>query len=98
MYRRTGNIRIVATTSLIAFFLLAPASHAQNDPTREEWISLFNGRDLEDWIVKIRGHETGVNFGSTFRVEDGVIKVRYDKYAGFNEQFGHLFYKTSFSH
>ena len=89
---------IAAMLILISGFLLAPVSSAQNDPAREEWISLFNGRDLEDWIVKIRGHETGVNFGSTFRVEDGVIKVRYDKYAGFNDQFGHLFYKTPFSH
>jgi hypothetical protein len=22
-----------------------------------EWISLFNGKDLEDWIIKFTGHE-----------------------------------------
>jgi hypothetical protein len=71
---------------------------AHSDPNRLEWTSLFKGRDLNDWIVKIRRHDAGVNFGRTFRVEDAVIKVRYDEYSGFNEQFGHLFYKEPFSH
>ena len=37
------------------------------------------------------------NFGNTFRAEDGIIKVRYDKYGDFNDRFGHLYYKTPFS-
>ena len=36
----------------------------------------------------------GDNFGDTFRVEDGVLKVSYDKYPKFDGKFGHLFYKT----
>ena len=63
-----------------------------------KWISLFNGKDLNDWFVKIQHHETGVNFGNTFRVEDGMIKVRYDQYQDFNDQFGHLYYKVPFSY
>jgi hypothetical protein len=94
---RTAKILLVIILSLVPF-LLDTLSGAQNDRDREDWTPLFNGRDLKDWIVKIRGHETGVNFGDTFRVEDGVIKVRYDQYSKFNEQFGHLFYKTPFSH
>jgi hypothetical protein len=31
-------------------------------------------------------------------VEDGVLKVAYDEYEQFDEQFGHLFYRQSFSH
>ena len=64
---------------------------------KEEWLDLFNGKDLKDWHVKINHHETGVNFGNTFRVEDDMIKVRYDQYEAFNEQFGHLYYKTAFN-
>ncbi|MBO9684301.1 MAG: DUF1080 domain-containing protein [Flavisolibacter sp.] len=64
----------------------------------KEWIQLFNGKDLNDWIVKVHHHETGVNFGNTFRVEDGMIKVRYDQYGDFNDQFSHLYYKVPFSH
>jgi hypothetical protein len=63
-----------------------------------EWNSLFNGKDLNDWIVKIHHHQVGQNFGQTFRVEDGIIKVRYDQYGDFNDQFAHLYYKKPFSH
>jgi hypothetical protein len=35
----------------------------------------------------------------TYRVEDGVIKVRYDKYQGdYRGKFGHMFYEKPFSH
>jgi hypothetical protein len=87
-----------ALALLITVLLWAQTAGAQNDPDREEWISLFNGRNLDNWIVKIRRHEAGVNFGETFRVEDGVIKVRYDRYEAFNEQFGHMFYTEPFSY
>jgi len=65
---------------------------------KEEWIQLFNGKDIKDWTVKIAHHDPGVNFGNTFRVEDGIIKVRYDQYGAFNEQYGHLYFNQPFSH
>lgn len=64
----------------------------------EQWIDLFNGKNLDGWTPKIRYHELGDNFANTFRVEDGLLKVRYDGYEQFNETFGHLFYQDSFSH
>jgi hypothetical protein len=65
----------------------------------EHWIQLFNGRDLTDWTPKIVGHELGDNFADTFRVEDSLLEVRYDKYDGdFQARFGHLFYERPFSH
>jgi len=83
---------------LITLLLSATFARGQNDPNKEEWISLFNGRDLQNWIVKIRQHEVGVNFGDTFTVQNGVIKVGYSQYgSAFNERFGHLFYKDPFS-
>lgn len=63
-----------------------------------EWISLFNGKDLSGWDVKIRGFEMGENYKNTFRVEDGLLKVSYDQYDTFKEEFGHLFYERPFSH
>ncbi len=63
------------------------------------WISLFDGKSLKDWTPKIRGHECGEDPKQTFRVEDGLLKVRYDNYDGdFNGRFGHLFYDEEFSH
>jgi hypothetical protein len=64
----------------------------------EDWQSLFNGKDLEDWTVKIRGYEPGENFADTFRVEDGLLTVSYDGYDEFDDRFGHIFYQHPFSH
>ena len=66
--------------------------------SKEDWISLFNGKDINDWTVKIHHHEVGDNFGNTFRVEDGMIKVRYDQYDTFDERYGHLYFNTPFSY
>ena len=63
----------------------------------EQWKSLFNGENLDDWLVKINGYELNKNYNNTFRAENGVIKVSYDQYENFTDEFGHLFYKTSFS-
>lgn len=68
------------------------------NPPKEKWKSLFNGKDIHDWTVKIHHHEVGVNFGNTFRVEDGMIKVRYDQYGNFDDQFGHLYYNKPYSY
>lgn len=85
---------------LILVLILAGAGCAsqQNTQPEEAWRSLFNGRDIDDWIVKINHHDVGVNYGNTFRVEDGILKVRYDDYGDFNAQFGHLYYKQPFSY
>lgn len=71
-----------------------------SETSKEPWIQLFNGKDLEGWTPKIRYHDFGDNFGQTFRVQDGLLQVRYDKvkYESFGEKFGHLFYKQPFSH
>lgn len=71
---------------------------AQKNAGTQEWMSLFNGKDIKDWIVKIHHHEVGEDPAGTFKVEDGIIKVRYDKYDSFNQQYGHLYYKKPFSY
>jgi hypothetical protein len=63
----------------------------------ESWIELFNGKDLTGWTPKINGYQLGDNYNNTFRVEEGVLKVSYDNYENFTNEFGHLFYKTPFS-
>ena len=87
----------------IIFLMLIVLSHfaiAQKiDKSSENWIQLFNGRDIEDWTVKIHHHKVGVNYGKTFRVEDQMIRVSYDQYEGdFNDQFGHLYYNQPFAY
>ena len=63
-----------------------------------EWIQLFNGKDLQGWTPKFNTREIGENYKDTFRVEDGILKVSYENWDGFNKEFGHLFYKDAFSH
>ena len=65
----------------------------------EEWMELFDGETLAGWTPKITGYGFGENYANTFRVEDGVIQVRYDGYenAQFGGKFGHLFYKSPYS-
>ena len=68
-----------------------------NDVYKKSWKQLFNGKDLDNWVVKINKHELGNNFKNTFGVENGLLKVSYDGYDNFSNQFGHLFYKTPFT-
>ena len=81
--------------SLFAAFLAIACAPTSNK--NEEWVQLFNGRDINDWVVKIHHYPPGENFGNTFRVKDDMIQVRYDQYGEFNDRFGHLYYKTPFS-
>lgn len=63
------------------------------------WVSLFIGKDIDDWTAKVHHYEVGDNYADTFRVEDGMVKVRYDKYEGqFNERFSHLYYNKPYSY
>jgi hypothetical protein len=74
------------------------AIEAPVEAKAEEWISLFNGKDLSGWVPKFAGYELGENLKNTFRVEDGLLKVSYDEYEAFDGEFGHLFFTETFSH
>jgi Domain of Unknown Function (DUF1080) len=89
------SINIIAFAGLMA--LLVSCS-AQKNTTKENWQSLFNGKDLTGWTPKIRYYPSGENFANTFRVEDGKIVVRYDGYDAFKTKYGHLFYKDQYSY
>jgi len=89
------NIKLLTLAVILASLLLTSCN--QNN-TEGEWEQLFNGKDLSGWMPKIAGYEAGDNFGNTFRVEDGIIKVRYEEYDSLRGHFGHLFYNGEFSH
>lgn len=71
---------------------------AQTKSDQKEWIQLFNGKNLDGWAVKLTGHDLGDNYGDTFRVENGILRVSYDGYRQFDGKFGHIFYREKFSH
>lgn len=88
------TMRLAVACGLVVLLGFTAAARAE-----QPWRPLFNGRDLDGWTPKIRGEKFGDNYGDTFRVEDGVLKVVYDpeKYPTFGNKFGHLFYKEPFS-
>jgi hypothetical protein len=84
--------------ALVAFVVAISGSACAPAPS-DEWIPLFNGRDLTGWTPKIAGSDVGEDPWETFRVEDGLLTVSYDNYDDeFGGRFGHLFYQEPFSH
>lgn len=63
-----------------------------------DWQAIFNGKNLDGWVMKFAHHDVGDNYADTFRVENGVLRVAYDKYGDFGARFGHLFYRRKLSH
>jgi hypothetical protein len=112
MSRKSIILLSLAGLLLVGFFvarsLLVVPQYVQQRPAEPaysaslaadaQWISLFNGRDLEGWTAKITGHDVGVNYHDTWRVEAGALTVSYADYDGFDNTFGHLFYNTPYSH
>lgn len=93
------NRRFLALALILAQASVPLLARADNSYSAEvNWAPLFNGRDLDDWTVKITGQASGEDQRNTFRVEDGLLKVRYDEYESFAGQFGHLFHNTALSH
>ena len=78
--------------------LFSACNTSQKKEADKNWIQLFNGKDLNDWQIKFKGSELGENYNNTFRVEDGLLRVRYDSWEKWNGKFGHIFYKDEFSH
>lgn len=92
------SFRLLACTWIAA--CLAPsAGMAADQPVAASggWIRMFNGKDLDGWTPKIRGCPLGENYKNTFRAENGVLRVSYDQYGKFDNRYGHLFYRHSFS-
>jgi hypothetical protein len=88
---------VALTLALAPVFAIADGPVPPADPDAKEWIALFDGKTLDGWVPKFTGYDAGVNFRDTFRVEDGVLKVSYDRWDEFRGRFGHLFYRTPFS-
>ncbi len=96
------NYRTLIGLLFLSVLIFGCASNAskekRNEKSAPQWIQLFNGKDLDDWQVKFKGEDLGVNYNNTFRVEDGLLRVAYDNWDEWNGKFGHLFYKDEFSH
>ena len=97
-------MKIIRNSIIIIFLSLSlinckkvEVSSVVDSSEKETWVSLFNGVNLDNWNVKIKGHDLGVNWKNTFSVVDSIIRIDYSNYDSFDNSFGHLFYKTPFS-
>ncbi|AUD04970.1 3-keto-disaccharide hydrolase [Spirosoma pollinicola] len=85
------NILLLCLTTFTMAF-------AQKAASKEEWVSIFNGKDLKDWDIKIAGRPLNDNYQNTFRVENGIMRVVYDQYKTFDFKYGHIYYKKPYSY
>ncbi len=89
-------MKILQITSILFISIYSFAQKPK--ASKEEWIQLFNGKNLENWDIKIAGHEVNDNYKNTFRVEDGMLRISYDEYQTFDEKYGHIYYNKPFSY
>lgn len=83
----------------LLFLLYACTASKKTTPTNSTgtWVTLFNGKNLDGWTPKIAGYKLGENWGNTFRVEDGLLRVRYNEYDSFKNRFGALYHNKKFA-
>ena len=74
------------------------SNDAKKEINKEDWESLFNGKDLTGWDIKIKDHPLNENYKNTFRIEDSMIRVVYSDYDKFDNQFGHLYTHKPYSY
>lgn len=83
---------------IFLFFISISAATAQKKSEQQEWIKIFNGKDLSGWDIKIAGVPLNDNYKNTFRVENGMLRVMYDQYKTFDGKYGHIYYKRPYSY
>lgn len=92
------KIKLAIASSLALSLATFATAHAAEGGSDKGWSPLFNGKDLSGWTIKIAGRPLGENYNDTFRVENGILKVSYDKWDKFDRHFGHLYTNQAYSH
>jgi len=90
----------LSTLLVFVFFLfvISCSSPKESSVDNEEWVSLFNQKDLTGWDIKIAGYAVNDNFKNTFQVNDSILSVSYNDYDTFTNEFGHLYYNQPYSY
>ncbi|WP_232625183.1 3-keto-disaccharide hydrolase [Pareuzebyella sediminis] len=103
---KNNNVRIIL---LLVWFMStgckdgkSGSKEKKSQPTeilaKNKWVPIFNGKDLTGWTWKIKGYPLGENFGNTFRVQNGLLSIRYDGYGpDLKGRFGTLYYNKRLS-
>ena len=89
---------VIRSTFFIILIMGLFSCGKSDSSIKEEWIFLFNGTDLSDWTIKFANRDINVNHLNTFRVQDSMIRIAYDKYNNFEDAYAHIYYKKPYSY
>ena len=93
-----NNLTICYLLLTIFFIQSCNSNTGKEEINQQAWESLFNGKDLTGWDIKIKDHPLNENYKNTFRIEDSMIRVVYSDYEKFDNQFGHLYTHKPYSY
>lgn len=82
---------------LVLLLFSCVGNNSITNTNTQKWESLFNGKNLDGWQIKIAGYPLGENHNNTFRVEDGVLSTRYNEYDSFRSKFGALYFNKKYT-
>ena len=80
------------------FLILVYNCNKISDSNIENWEVIFNGKDLKDWKIKFANKNLNVNYKNTFQIRDSVLKVVYDNYDSFDNNYAQIYYKKPYSY
>ena len=80
------------------FFILIYSCNKISDSNIENWEIIFNGKDLKDWKIKFANQNLNVNYKNTFQIRDSILKVVYDNYDSFDNNYAQIYYKKPYSY
>ena len=80
------------------FLILIYSCNKISDSNIENWEVIFNGKDLKDWKIKFANQNLNVNYKNTFQIKDSILKVVYDNYDSFDNNYGQIYYKKPYSY
>ncbi len=80
------------------FLTLIYSCNKISDSNIENWEVIFNGKDLKDWKIKFANQNLNVNYKNTFQIRDSVLKVVYDNYDSFDNNYAQIYYKKPYSY
>lgn len=80
------------------FLILIYSCSKISDSNIENWEVIFNGKDLKDWKIKFANQNLNVNYKNTFQIRDSILKVVYDNYDSFDNNYAQIYYKKPYSY
>ena len=83
---------------IYCFLILIYSCNNHSDSNIENWEIIFNGKDLKDWKIKFANQNLNVNYKNTFQIKNSILKVVYDNYDSFDNNYGQIYYKKPYSY